>query len=96
MDNEVQWGQEQSAQHWRTTGDHPAITFKSQALEEEGVQESQPQQKNQSAGLLDNGHVGAPLWDGDLVCNLARHQESPNEMPLGHCGCDFVEYALQC
>ena len=29
--------------------------------------------KNQSACLLDNGHVGAPLWGGELVSNPARN-----------------------
>ena len=68
-------------------------------MEKEGVQESKPQQKNQSAGLSDNGHVGAPLWGRDLVGNPARHQETedvPDEMPSGHRGCDSVGYAAQC
>ena len=29
--------------------------------------------KNQSACLLDNGHIGAQLWGGELVSNPARN-----------------------
>ena len=68
-------------------------------MEKEVVQESEPQQKNQSAGVSGNGHVGATIWSGDLDSNPARHQETedfPNEMPPGHCGCDSVGYAAQC
>ena len=62
-------------------------------VEKDGVQESKPQQKNQSAGLSSHGHVSAPVGGRDLVGNPARHQETedfPNEIPLGHHGCDFL------
>ena len=68
-------------------------------MEKEVVQESESQQKNQSAGVSGNGHVGATIWSRDLDSNPARHQETedfPNEMPPGHCGCDSVGYAAQC
>ena len=65
-------------------------------VEMEDVQESKPQQDNQSAFVSINGHVSPSLQCRDLASNLTRHQKTedlPDEMPLGHLKSDPVGQA---
>ena len=62
----------------------------------ESVQESKPQQDNQSACVSINGCVSPPLRCGDLASNSTEHQKTedlPDEIPAGHCRSDPVGQA---